>query len=305
MTATVEVVEVALRDGLQNEAARVTPQDKVRIAGLLADAGARRIEAVSFVHPKAVPAMADAEVVMASIERRPGVAYSGLVLNERGLDRAIAAGVDEINVVVCASDTFSRRNQNMTMKQSLTEASAVIGRARAAGLPATLTVATAFGCPFEGTVDEDVVLDLVVAARESGADEVCLADTIGVGVPAQVTRVGTRARDLLPDRRLRFHFHDTRNTAIANAWAALESGADALDSSAGGLGGCPFAPAATGNVATEDLVYLLDRSGIRSGLDLDSVVDAGRELVTLVGRTASTALSRAGGFPAPSPASDR
>ncbi|ANY22538.1 hydroxymethylglutaryl-CoA lyase [Gordonia terrae] len=299
MTRSVQIVDVTLRDGLQNESVIPTTAAKVDLARRLVDAGARRIEAVSFVHPRAVPAMADAEAVMAAVGGPPGVRYSGLVLNERGLDRALAARVDEVNVVVCASDTFSRRNQNMSTAESSAIASTIVRRAGDAGVPATVTVATAFGCPFEGEVAEDAVLDIVRAAVAAGAAEVALADTIGVAVPAQVASLGRKVRELADGRALRFHFHDTRNTGIANAWIAIEVGADALDASSGGIGGCPFAPAATGNVATEDLVYLLDRSGVEHGLDLEGVVDAGRRAVGLIGREPTSSLALAGGFPSP------
>lgn len=297
MTGSVEIVEVSLRDGLQNESVMVGTDDKIAIANRLADAGARRIEAVSFVHPRAVPQMADAEGVMAGIDRRDGVSYSGLVLNLRGLDRALAAQVDEVNAVVSASESFSARNQNMSVDEASAAAVEVVRRAKEAGVFAAVTVATAFGCPFEGEVAPDAVIRIVSAAVDAGADEVCLADTIGVGVPMQVASLGARAAGVLGDIPLRFHFHDTRNTGIANAWAAVAVGARTLDASVAGIGGCPFAPAATGNIATEDLVYLLDRSGVEHSIDLDSAVDVGRELCALLGRESASALSKAGGFP--------
>jgi hydroxymethylglutaryl-CoA lyase len=294
----VEVVEVALRDGLQNESVLVATEDKIRICGDLAAAGARRIEAVSFAHPRLVPAMADAEAVMANLERVPGVRYSGLVLNLRGLDRAIAAEMDEINVVVCASDTFSRRNQNMSTAEATQEAMKVVTAARTAGVFATVTVAAAFGCPFEGEVEVDAVGAVIDAAVQAGADEICLADTIGVGVPAQVEALIHRTRAIAgPDAPLRFHFHNTRNSGYANAWEAVRLGVTALDSSAGGIGGCPFAPAATGNIATEDLVYLLNRSSVSTGLDLARLVEVADELSGLLGKTLPSALLKAGDFP--------
>ncbi|MQY30625.1 hydroxymethylglutaryl-CoA lyase [Nocardia aurantia] len=298
MTTGPTIVDVSLRDGLQNESVLVPTADKIRFADLLADAGVRRIEAASFVHPKLVPAMADAEAVLAGIHRVEGVSYSALVLNDRGLDRALDAAVDEINVVVCASDTFSRRNQNMSTADSTRIAAGIIERARAAGIFATVTVGTAFGCPFEGEVDPAAVLRIVTAAHAAGAQEICLADTIGVGVPPQVSLLADRTRAITgPDTGLRFHFHNTRNTGYANAWTALAHGADTLDSSVGGIGGCPFAPRATGNIATEDLVYLLDRGGQPTGLDLEALIAASGEMTMLLGKELPALLPRAGGFP--------
>lgn len=294
----VEVVEVALRDGLQNEPTLIPTDAKIDLAARLAAAGAKRIEAVSFVHPRSVPAMADAEAVMAGLARVPGVRYAGLVLNERGLDRALAAGVDEINMVVCASDTFSRRNQNVGRDEAIAIADKVIGRAKQTGVFATITAATAFGCPFEGEVDTSVVLRVIEAGVSAGADEVCLADTIGVGVPAQVADLASRTRARIgPAGRLRFHFHNTRNTGFANSWQAVLSGANALDASVGGIGGCPFAPRATGNIATEDLVYLLGRSGVATGYDLARLIGTAERMSELLGKPLPSLLPRAGGFP--------
>ncbi|GAA3516358.1 hydroxymethylglutaryl-CoA lyase [Aeromicrobium panaciterrae] len=296
MTA-VQIVEVSLRDGLQNESVMLSTADKIRLAGQLADAGAQRIEAVSFVHPKWVPAMADAEAVMAGIDRIDGVSYSGLVVNRRGLDRALAAEMDEINVVVCASDTFSRRNQNMSTQDAVREAVEVVATAREAGVFTTLTVATAFGCPFEGEVPPDAVINVVGAAHAAGADEVCLADTIGVGVPSQVADLYMRSKQVMGEVPLRFHFHDTRHTGIANAHEAVRVGASALDASVGGIGGCPFAPRATGNIATEDLIYLLDRSGISQTMRIEPTIAIADELEQLLGEVLPSALQKAGGFP--------
>jgi hydroxymethylglutaryl-CoA lyase len=293
----IEIVEVGLRDGLQNEPTIVPTHDKVRLAGRLVGAGLRRLEVASFVHPKLVPAMADAEAVLAGVPRRDGVRYAGLVLNARGLDRALAAGVDEVNVVVCASDTFSVRNQNATTQESLTTAVEVTERARAAGVFATVTVATAFGCPFEGEVPARRVLEIAERALRAGADEICLADTVGVGVPAQVAELADAANELRGGAGLRFHFHNTRNTGFANAWTAVRHGATALDASAGGIGGCPFAPRATGNIGTDDLTYLLERCGVDTGLDLQRLVDISDELSGLLGRQVPSLLPRAGGFP--------
>ncbi|WP_035855050.1 hydroxymethylglutaryl-CoA lyase [Cryptosporangium arvum] len=292
----VEIVEVGPRDGLQNESALVPTAAKIAYIEALIAAGARRIEATSFVHPKRVPQMADAEAVMAGVPRPPGVRYIGLVLNERGLDRALAAGVDEVNVVLVASETFSHRNQGMSVAEAVRSFAAVSGRARAAGLGVTATIGASFGCPFEGEVAPATVAGLVRDCADAGADEIALADTIGVGVPADVVRLVEAARDVtrLP---LRFHFHNTRNTGYANALTAVEQGAAALDASAGGIGGCPFAPNATGNIATEDLTYALRRSGIASGLTLSGVVGAAALIENELGTQVPALLGRAGDFP--------
>ena len=298
MTQQVVIVEVSPRDGLQNEAVVVSTAAKVELIGRLVAAGARRVEAVSFAHPKLVPAMADAEAVMAAVPRGDGVAYAGLVLNRRGLDRAVDAGVDEVNVVVCASDTFSRRNQNMTTEEAMAVAEEVAAAARARGLFTTLTVATAFGCPFEGEVDPDRVVELARRGAAAGFEELCLGDTIGVGTPAQVRAFTARVREEVGDQAgLRYHFHNTRNTGIANAFAAVLDGVEVLDASAGGIGGCPFAPNATGNIATDDLVYLLERMGMTTGWDLAALLPTAAFLADQLGHQVPAMLPRAGPFP--------
>jgi len=291
------LVEVSPRDGLQNEATVVSTAVKVELIHRLVGAGARRIEAVSFAHPRHVPAMADAEAVMAAVPRRANVAYAGLVLNRRGLDRALASGVDEVNVVVCVSDTFSRRNQNMVTEEAMAQAVDVVAGARAAGLFTTITLATAFGCPFEGEVDPERVATLAGRAADSGVDELCVADTIGVGVPTQVSNLAARVRNAAGHPALRCHFHNTRNTGFANAVAAYAAGATVLDGSAGGIGGCPFAPAATGNVATEDLVYLFERMGVPTGITLEQLLPIAGFLTAELGHEVPALLSRAGTFP--------
>jgi isopropylmalate/homocitrate/citramalate synthase len=294
----VTIVEVSPRDGLQNEPVLLSTGDKVELIGRLVRAGARRVEAVSFAHPKLVPAMADAEAVMAAVPRAEGVAYAGLVLNRRGLDRALAAGVDEVNVVVGVSDSFSRRNQNATTEESMQAAADVLARARGHGLFTTLTLATSFGCPFEGEVDPGRVAELAARGAAAGAQELCLADTIGVGVPSQVKDLAARVRDAGgPEPPLRFHFHNTRNTGFANAVAAVEQGAKVLDASAGGIGGCPFAPKATGNIATDDLVFLLERMGLDTGWDLAALLPTAAFLAGRLGHEVPALLPRAGVFP--------
>jgi hydroxymethylglutaryl-CoA lyase len=292
----VQIVEAGPRDGLQNEAVIIPTAGKVAYIEALVAAGLTRIEAVSFVRPDRVPQMADAEAVMARVPRRGGVRYAGLVLNRRGLLRALDAGVDEVNVVVVASETFSRRNQGTGIEEGLRVAGEVVAGATAAGVSTTVTIAAAFGCPFEGEVPLPRVVEIARRAADTGVAEIALADTIGVAVPADVTgRLGAVGE--VAAVPLRCHFHNTRNTGYANAWAALQAGVVALDSSSGGIGGCPFAPRATGNIATEDLLYLLTRSGIETGLRMDGVLAASRLVGELLGQQPPALLPRAGGFP--------
>jgi isopropylmalate/homocitrate/citramalate synthase len=294
----VTIVEVSPRDGLQNESVVLTTEAKVELVTRLVDAGARRVEAVSFASPKLVPAMADAEAVMERVPRPDGVSYAGLVLNRRGLDRALGTGVHEVNVVVGVTDGFSERNQNVSTDEAMRAAADVIGAARAAGLFTTLTLSVAFGCPFEGEVPAERVVALAREGAAAGVDELCLGDTIGVGVPAQVRGLTARIRDAVGDTPpLRYHFHNTRNTGVANAYAAVLDGVTVLDASAGGIGGCPFAPNATGNVATDDLVYLLHRSGLDTGIDLDRLLPTAAFLTERLGHEVPALLPRAGGFP--------
>ena len=304
----VEIVEVGPRDGLQNEKALLPTEVKAELVRRAVDAGLRRIEVASFVHPRLVPQMADAEAVVAAVTAdaflpegvdRHDVTYIGLVLNERGLDRAMDVGVDEINVVVAASETFSQRNQNTGVAAMLDAADAIAARAREAGIGRSLVISTAFGCPFEGEVPPDAVLAIADRALRAGYDEVAVADTIGVGVPRQVQGLVAGIRDLDGGDavRLRAHFHNTRNTGYANALAAAENGVAALDASLGGIGGCPFAPNATGNIATEDLDYLLTRSGWTTGLRLDRLATTGTWIAAHLSITAPALLGRAGPFP--------
>jgi isopropylmalate/homocitrate/citramalate synthase len=296
--AEVSVVEVSPSDGLQNEKTLLSTEAKVELIEQLVDAGATRIEAVSFAHPRLVPAMADAEAVMAGVPRKPAVSYAGLVLNRRGLDRAFAANVDEVNFVVCVSDTFSRRNQNVSTAESMRAAIDVVAAARERALFTTITLATAFGCPFEGEVDPAAVVALAVEAARSGVEEIGLADTIGVGVPTQVRQLVEAIRaEIDGTLQLRCHFHNTRNTGFANALAAIDAGVTVLDASAGGIGGCPFAPAATGNIATDDLVYMLERMGLPTGIELGTLLPAAAFLSERLGYQVPALLPRAGAFP--------
>ena len=292
----VEVVEVGPRDGLQNEDAILDVAARVAYIEALATTGLRRIEAVSFVNPARVPQMADAEAVMAAVPRPEGVRYSGLVLNQRGLDRAVTAGVDEVNMVVVATDTFSAKNQGMTTAEAIRATALIAGAARAAGLAVTVTVAAAFGCPFEGEVRPERVAGIVRQCTDAGVTELALANTIGVAVPRDVRTLvaAVRSETSLP---LRCHFHNTRNTGYANALAAIEAGVTALDASSGGIGGCPFAPAATGNIATEDLLYALGRSGIEAGIDMTPLLAASSYIEERLGHANPALLGRAGMFP--------
>ncbi|HEY6644119.1 hydroxymethylglutaryl-CoA lyase, partial [Povalibacter sp.] len=283
--------------GLQLEPGIVSTADKVQMIERLISAGLRRVEVTSFVNPKKVPQMADAEPLLAALPRPEGVVFTGLVLNRRGFDRAVAAGCHEIGMVVVASDTFNRRNQGVSTEQSIADWIEMAALARAAGVRAQITISAAFGCPFEGEVPIARVIEIAQRVAEADPYEICFADTIGVGVPAQVTQILGQARALLPDMRLRCHFHNTRNTGIANAMAAVDAGVTTLDASIGGIGGCPFAPAATGNIATEDLLYLLDRSGIQTGVSLPALIDTARWLQDTLGRPIPGMLAKAGEFP--------
>lgn len=296
--ASVEIVDVGPRDGLQMEPEVLATATKIEFVTRLLDAGIRRLEVASFVNPKRVPQMADAEAVVAGLPRRDGVTYIGLILNQRGFERALACGIDEVGFVVVASDTFNRRNQGVSTDDSIAAWHAIAAAARAAGVRANVTISTAFGCPFEGEIAEDRVVQIATELARSGPVEIAIADTIGVGVPSQVSSMIGRLRKTLPDMPLRCHFHNTRNTGIANAYAALLAGASTLDASTGGIGGCPFAPAATGNIPTEDLLYMLDRSQVKTGITLQGIIDTGAWLQDQLGRAVPSMLTKAGPFPA-------
>lgn len=296
----IEIVEVGPRDGLQSEPDVVGTDLKLELIARLADAGIRRIEVASFVNPKLVPQMADAEALMAALPKLPGVQYVGLVLNRRGFDRALAAGCTEVGMVVCATDSFGMRNQGASIEQGIHAWEEVAALAHGAGIRLQVTISAAFGCPFEGEVPPDRVVHLAVRLARSGPIEIALADTIGVAVPTQVAALVNVLRQEIPETALRCHFHNTRNTAVANAYAAVESGVRTLDASIGGIGGCPFAPNATGNVATEDVVYLLSRAGFDTGIDLDKLVGSARWLQERRGRVLPGMVMKAGSFPSKS-----
>jgi hydroxymethylglutaryl-CoA lyase len=290
----IEIVEVAPRDGLQNDKVILPTRTKLELIERLIAAGVRRMEATSFVNPTKVPAMADADELSRQLPDVDGVVYQGLVLNRRGLERAIAAGVDEVNVVVVATDTFATKNQGSTSDQTVQTALDVV---KASPVPVSATIAVAFGCPFEGEVPVRRVVEIAERLAGSGVAELALADTIGVGGPAEVTERFRAVREVAGGLKLRAHFHNTRNTGLANAWAAVEAGVHILDASLGGTGGCPFAPGATGNIATEDLVYMLERGGLQTGLDLDKLLEATAWFEGVLGRKLPGMLGKAGRFP--------
>ena len=294
---SVEIVEVGARDGLQNEPVTFSTEDKLELIARAMDAGVRRLEVASFVHPKLVPQMADAEAVVAGLPERDDITYIGLVLNKRGYFRAAETKVDEVGCVVCATDTFGQKNQGQTIEDGIQVSREIIELARRDGKTAQVTISTAFGCPFEGEVPQERVVEIARRVAEAGPREIAVADTVGLGVPSQVTDVVGAVAEAVGDIPLRAHFHNTRNTGIANAWAALEAGVVTLDSSMGGLGGCPFAPKATGNIATEDLLYMLERSGVRTGVDLSQYIAAASWLEEKLGRRPPAMVSQAGGFP--------
>jgi hydroxymethylglutaryl-CoA lyase/(R)-citramalyl-CoA lyase len=297
----ITICDVGPRDGLQNEEKHLDPETRAGLVNRLAAAGLPRIEAVSFVNPARVPQMAGAEEVVAGIDRQDGVVYAGLVLNETGYDRLAATGLDEVHVAFAATETFNRRNQNASPEESLAAAIAIVDRAHADGIRATVTVGVAFGCPFEGRVDPGQVLGFAEVLARSGADEIVFADTVGVAVPRQVKELVGQALPLVRKAAespcaLGVHLHNTRNTGFANAYAALEAGATVLDASVGGLGGCPFAPRATGNICTEDLVYLLHGEGVETGIDLAELITVAEWLEGELGRELPGQVYRAGTF---------
>ena len=298
MSKSVEIVEVGPRDGLQNEKTLVSTDDKVAFIKRAIEAGAKRVEIASFVHPKRVPQMADAEDVVEALGHVEGITRIGLTLNKRGALRALACGIDQLGAVCVATDSFGLKNQNQTSEETVATANEIVRLAHAEGRSAQVTVSAAFGCPFAGEVPEQRVLDMVAKLAEAGPSEIALADTIGVGTPGQVTSLVSKVVDIIAPIPVRVHFHNTRNMAVANVWASIAAGATRIDSSIGGIGGCPFAPNATGNVATEDVVYLLNRSGIEHGLDLDALIGTAKWLETVLGKKVPSMLTAAGGFPA-------
>ncbi|MGK2849776.1 MAG: hydroxymethylglutaryl-CoA lyase [Candidatus Limnocylindrales bacterium] len=294
----VRIYEVGPRDGLQNEAASIPTAIKARFIDLLADAGLREIEATSFVAPRAIPQLADADELMAGLSRRPGVRYPILVPNERGMARAEAAGVDAIAVFTAATDAFTTANIGMTVAESIEAFRPVLARAGELGWWRRAYVSTAFGCPYSGRVDPQVAVDVGRRLLDLEVDEICFGDTIGVGVPDQVAELVALAEaGGIPIKRQAYHFHDTRGTALANVAMGLAAGIRTFDSSTGGTGGCPYAPGAAGNLATEDLAYFLDASGWEHGVSLDGVLTAARFIADALGRPLATKVGQAGGWP--------
>lgn len=298
MSRFIDIVEVGARDGLQNEKTVLDVGQKLELIRRLEAAGVRRQEVVSFVNPARVPQMAGAEEIMTALPHDDARSRIGLVLNMRGWDRCLAGACDEANVVVCASDGFGIRNQGASVTEQIATMAAVAARKHAeGGPPITGTVSVAFGCPFDGEISEDQVVAIVREMVAAKLDEIALADTIGVADPWVVRRRVEAVQAVIGDIPLRMHFHDTRNTGIANAFASVEAGVTILDASVGGLGGCPFAPAATGNIGTEDLAYMLDRAGFDTGLDISALIDTAQWVGGLIGKAPASSVSRAGLFP--------
>ena len=290
----IEIVDVGPRDGLQNEDVHLSPEVRAELCDRLAAAGVPRVEAASFVNPKLVPQMAGAEEVMQGIERGPGTIYAGLVLNEKGYERSIETGVDEVRYAFPVTDTFAKRNQNTTVKDATELATRLVERARLDGVRVSITLSAAFGCPFEGPVEPETVLGIAERIGGAAPDEIVLADTIGVGVPTQVRRLVDAVQE--SGLTTGCHFHDTRNTGIANAVAAIENGATVLDASVGGTGGCPFAPRATGNISTEDLVYTLHGMGYETNIDLEALIEVTEWLSGQLGKELPGQVYKAGNF---------
>ena len=299
----IQIVEVGPRDGLQNEKAVLTPAVRADFVRRLEAAGAKRIEAVSFVHPKYVPQMAGAEEVMAALPPEAGRSRIGLVLNGKGYDRALGTAVDEVNVAMSVTDGFGLKNQGLSVDQQVQMLSDIIaGRANADGAPGatprlSATLSCVWGCPFDGEVSVEQVSGLVARIAALGVEEIALADTIGVADPWMVRDRVEAVKQVIGDIPLRLHFHDTRNTGLANAFAGVEAGVDILDASCGGLGGCPFAPAATGNIGTEDLVYMLERAGFETGYDIGALIETAKWMSGLLDKPIAASVSRAGVFP--------
>lgn len=293
----IEIVDVTARDGLQNEAVMLTTDAKIDLILRAVDAGAKRLEVASFAHPKYVPQMADAEDVIAALPTRDDITYIGLAMNERGVDRALKTRIDEVGLVVVATDIFAMKNQNQTRQESVDMACEMIEKVKNAGRGVNVTIAASLGCPFEGEVEIETVVAMAKALAAYGPREISLADTIGVGNPWHVDALFKAVKAALPDMPLRAHFHNTRNTGLANIYAAIGAGVSSLDVSIGGIGGCPFAPAATGNVPAEDVIYMLERNKIDTGMDLSKVIETAKWLSGIMGKPLPGMVSRAGGFP--------
>jgi hydroxymethylglutaryl-CoA lyase len=292
LPVSIYLTEVGPRDGLQSVGATIATDDKVELIDALARSGLRRIEATSFVHPRLVPSMADAEAVMERIERLPGVRYMALVPNVRGAERAIAAHADELNVVLSVTETFNQRNLNMSVEDSINAYGAVSAVARAAGIPAEVGLSVVFGCPYEGEVQPQQVFEVVDRLLDVGAEEILFADTIGIANPRQVQSLVEALLARWPSLTIGLHFHDTRGLGLANVLAGLQAGVSRFDASAGGIGACPFAPGATGNICTEDTVYMLHAMGVDTGVDLEALIGAAALIPGMVGREVPSRMLR-------------
>ena len=304
--SSIEIVEVSPRDGLQNEKHSIPAADKLALIARAIDAGARRIEVTSFVNPKAVPQMADADEVCAGLPQRDDVTYIGLVMNMRGAERAIASGrIDQLGAVAVATDGLGIANQGQTSDETIDVCRDIIARAQEAGLTAQATIAASFGCPFDGEVSEDRVVHMAREIAKAGPVEIALADTIGVANPAHVARLVERVREAIAPLPVRVHFHNTRGTGLANVWAAVAAGTSTVDASIGGLGGCPFAPGAAGNVASEDVAYMLERAGTQTGLSLEKIIAANHWLAEIMNKEMPAMVGKAGGFPKPADKTER
>ncbi len=293
----ITLVEVGPRDGLQSEPEILSTDSKLAFINKAIDAGIRRLEVASFVHPKRVPQMADAEALIERLADRDDVSYIGLVMNEKGLDRALETKISEIGMVVVATDSYNRKNQGVDTDESVRVWGKIAARAEQNGLRANVMISSAFGCPYEGEVKVERIVELAKQVIEAGPAELGIADSIGVAVPNQVTELLGRVRDAIGDLPIRCHFHNTRNIGLANAQAAVDFGVSYLDASIGGIGGCPFAPAATGNIPTDDLLYLLDRSGVETGVSLEKIIEVSNWLEQELGRAVPALLPKAGIFP--------
>jgi hydroxymethylglutaryl-CoA lyase len=296
-TRKLSINEVGPRDGLQGEPEILSTSIKLEFIRRAVDAGIKRLEVASFVHPKKVPQMADAEALLAALPLLDDVSYVGLIMNERGLDRALDTSVHEVGMVVVATDTYNRRNQGVSTNDSIDAWLRIAGRAKSNGKIANVMISAAFGCPFEGEVDPGKIVEIAKKVLEAEPAELGIADSIGVAVPMQVADLVHRLRDEFGSIPLRFHLHNTRNTGLANAQAAVDAGVDSLDASIGGVGGCPFAPAATGNIPTDDLLYMLDRSQVETGVSLQAIIDTSLWLEQKLGRSVPAMLPKAGIFP--------
>ena len=294
---SITLVEVGPRDGLQSEPEILTTDSKALFIERAIDAGIRRLEVASFVHPKRVPQMADAEALIERLPNHDDVSYIGLIMNERGLDRALETKIDEIGMVIVSTDTYNRKNQGVDTDESVRVWGEIARRAQQNGLRANIMISSAFGCPYEGEVKVERIVELAKRVIEADPAELGIADSIGVAVPTQVTELLGRIGEVIGDLPLRCHFHNTRNTGLANAQAAVESGVTYLDASIGGIGGCPFAPAATGNIPTDDLLYMLDRSGVETSVSLEKIIEVSRWLEQELGRDVPALLPKAGIFP--------